>query len=187
MDLPLVGKITTPLIGVVAGAALNHWLERRPKLVSYLWHASAFQIRNPGKPEMGVHTHGIVIRNTGKKPATNVRVSHRTLPINYQVFPDVKNTVEELPNGGRDILFPILVPGEEVSISYLYYPPLLWNQIHAGIKFDEGFAQELTVLPTPQLKGWQLKILWALIITGAITVLYGFFSIAGIIWSRFIP
>lgn len=184
-DWSLVWRISGPAWGGGVGIWLSHWLERKPKLVSYLWHASAFQIRTPGKPDMKVHTHGIVIRNTGKKPATNIRVSHLTLPINYQVFPDVKHQVEELPNGGRDIVFPILVPGEQVSISYLYYPPLLWSQVHAGIKSDDGFAQELTVLPTPQLKGWQLWGLRMLIIIGSLTVLYAFFSAAGAAWNWF--
>lgn len=186
LDWSLVGKIATPLIAAAGGAAVKDWMERKPKLVSYFGHAEGFPIRRPGQQEFAIHTHSIVLRNAGRKPATNIRVSHNVLPQDFRIFPDVRHDVETLPGGTRDILIPVLVPGEQVTISYLYFPPLLWNQIHAGIKFDEGFAKVLDVLPTPQLKGWQLRLIWALLIVGTLTVLYAFFSVVGILWTRYI-
>src|SRR5438309_1613895 len=134
LDLALVGKLANTLLSAAAGAGAKEWFESKPKLISYFWHASAFQIPTNEKP-LGVHTHGIVIRNAGRKGASNVRVSHHTLP-NYQVFPNVQCHIEDLANGGKELVFPLLRPSETVTINYLYYPPLLWNQIHAGIRSD---------------------------------------------------
>jgi hypothetical protein len=110
-------------------------------------------------------------KNTGRRAATNVRVSHFVLP-DFQVYPPVLYRVEELPNGGHDIVFPSLVSNEQVSISYLYFPPLLWHQIHIGTKSDEGLARTINILPTPQLPRWAQLILLGLIGIGCLSVVY---------------
>ena len=46
----------------------------------------------------------MVIQNVGKKPANNVRVSHAILPDQFNVFPSVPYTVEQLPDGKKDIV-----------------------------------------------------------------------------------
>ena len=182
IDWSLAARIAGPICGAVVGVVLARVIERKPKLITYVGHASAFQLKNPGQPQVQVHTHSIVIRNAGKKPASNVRVSHFSLP-NYQVFPDIVCHVEQLPNGNQDIVFPILVPGEQVSISYLYFPPLIWNQVHDRIKFDEGFARVLDVLPTPQLPRWLRGVLWALICIGAFAIVYAAVDVSRLIWG----
>ena len=68
--------------------------------------------------------------------------------------------------------------GEQISISYLYFPPLVYNQIHAGIRHSQGFAREITVLPTIQQAPWVLRILRFLIVVGVIAVLYLLFELA---------
>lgn len=73
-----------------------------------------------------------------------------------------------------------------MSISYLYFPPVLYNQIHAGIRHSQGFAQEVTVLPTPQYPAWVLRVLRALVVLGTVAVLYVAAMIARLIWSRWI-
>ena len=79
---------------------------------------SEFQIGNSG------FTHSVVLRNSGRRPATNVRLAHPYLP-DFNVFPSVGYRVENLPGGGREIVMPTLVPNEQVTISYLYFPPPL--------------------------------------------------------------
>ncbi|MGE3522438.1 MAG: hypothetical protein AB7I96_06210 [Candidatus Dadabacteria bacterium] len=159
-----------PIATLLIGMWLQRIFERKPKLIAYYTHASAFAIKgdNPGT----IHTHGIVIRNAGKKPATDVRVRHSYLPEHYNVFPAIEFSVQILINGGAEIVFPTLVPEEQVSISYLYFPPILYNQIHAGIRHSDGFAKEVTTLPTELYPIWLLRSLKVLLVIGGAATLY---------------
>ncbi len=180
IDWMVVATIAAPIITLLLGAALNRALEWRPQVIAYFTHASSFRIA--GENPIQLHTHGIVIRNAGRVPVTDVRVRHNHLPQNFKVFPDVSYEVQELPGGGREIVFPALVPGEQISISYLYFPPVLYSHIHAGIRHSQGFAREVTVLPSFQYPPWLARILWALIALGLVAGLYLVFIVGRIIW-----
>ena len=162
--------IAPPIVTLFIGAAIDRLIERKARLIAYFTHASLFNVQ--GTNPVRIHTHGIVIRNVGKKTATDIRVRHTILPQNFNVFPDIERRIENLPGGGVEIVFPALVPNEQVSISYLYFPPLLFNQIHAGIRHSEGFATEVTALPTPRYPTWMLRIIWVLLILGIIMITY---------------
>ncbi len=99
-----------------------------------------------------VNLHSVVIRNVGRKPATNITLAHTTLPENFNIYPLTSHSINTFPTGGPEIVIPRLVPGEQVTVSYLYFPPLTYAQINAGIKHSEGFAKALDVLPTPRLQ-----------------------------------
>ena len=119
----IVVKIIVPLGTLVLGKYLDRWFSKRPRLISYLGHTSAFAVRS--NPPCTVHTHSIVVRNTGRETARNVRIGHNILPDNYQLHPAVPHTVEGVSDGIREIVIKQLVAGEQVTISYLYAPPLL--------------------------------------------------------------
>lgn len=172
IDWTLLARIAGPVLGAAVGVVLSRAIERRPRLITYLGHTSAFNVTGqPGQQPIQVHTHSIVVRNSGRRPATNVRVAHHVLP-DYQLFPPVVHRVEMLPGGGAELVFPTLVPDEQISISYLYFPPLLWSHVHIHTKSDEGFARVLHVLPTPQYPRWQVRFLQVLVLLGAVSVLY---------------
>jgi hypothetical protein len=166
----IVIKIVIPLGTLVLGKYLDRWLTKRPKLISYLGHTSAFNVRS--NPPVTVHTHAIVVRNAGRKTANKVRIGHYVFPENYQIYPPVPHTVEHTEGGAAEIVIPQLVPGEQITVSYLYFPPLLWTQIHAYTKSDEGYAKILNVLPTPQLPKWLIGAIWSLIFVGVVSLLY---------------
>lgn len=168
IDWDLVVKIVVPFLALIFGIIINRISERRPKLISYLGHVSAFNIDSP---PMQVFTHTIVLRNVGKATAENVRVGHNILP-NYNVYPNVNHLVIDLPQGGKEILFPNLVSEEQVSISYLYFPPITWDRINSYTKHDGGLAKIITVIPTPIYPKWLNRLLLLLIILGGLTVLY---------------
>jgi hypothetical protein len=168
-DWMLVATLAAPVVALFVGAGLNRLIERRPNVVAYFAHSSAFKVG--GENPLRVHTHAMVIRNAGKQPAHNVRVSHWFLP-DFNVFPDVDHDVHDLPNGGREIVFPILRPTEQITISYLYFPPRVVTEIHSGIRHDQGFATEVRVLPTPELAPWALHLARGLIILGFVALLY---------------
>ncbi len=171
MDWTLSARYAAPIVTLFAGVALDRFLERRPRLISFLAHASAVAVQPPNGPPFSVHTHSIVVRNAGRKPAVNVRLSHLVLP-SFSVYPLVVHQVIQLPRGGAEILFPSLVPGEQVTVNYLYYPPTLWTDVNAQTKSDEGFARIVSVLPTPQLSPWLGRIAALLMVVGAATTVY---------------
>lgn len=116
IDFAMVQRIAEPLIGGVLLALALRALERRPRVVVFYGHVGAFQLQPSAHgPGGAVHTHSIVIRNSGKLTAHNVRVAH-TLPlasptINVSVHPQTFYTQTTLPTGGDEILFGTLVTG----------------------------------------------------------------------------
>jgi hypothetical protein len=177
IDWMVVATIAAPLATLVAGVFINRWFENRPVLISYYQHVSSFRHVVAGAQPLHVHTHSVVLRNTGRVSATNVRLRHATLP-SFQVWPDVAHRVEDLPGGGREIVIPTLVPGEQITVSYLYAPPLVYDQVNKGIRCDQGFAQEIPVLLLRQYPRWVNRIAGWLMILGMVTVAYGVYEFA---------
>lgn len=171
VNWPVVATIASPIIALFIGIVIDRFIERKPNLIAYFTHASAFNLTGINPPAT-IHTHGIVIKNIGKRPATDIRVRHNFLPQNFNVYPVIDHRVQNLPGGGAEMVFPVLVPNEQVTISYLYFPPLLFNQIHAGIRHSDGFATEVTALPTPQYPSWIRRILLFLLMLGTIAFVY---------------
>jgi hypothetical protein len=170
IDLETFARIASPLITLLIAGIVKHYSERRSKVVSFLGHVSSFTLQDERRSQ--VYTHSIVVRNTGRKSATNVRIGHNVLPPNIQVFPPVKYTVEQNPEGAAEIIIPILVPREQVTVSYLYFPPLTWDRINAYTKSDDGFAKILNVIPVPQPSRLLLSVFWILVFLGATSVIY---------------
>jgi hypothetical protein len=142
------------VLGAFVGAAVAKRVEGKADLVSFWGHSSAFTVSEPGHPPFVIHTHDVVIRSAGKKAANNVRVSHAVLPDQVNISPSQPYSVEELPDGRKDILIPTVVPRQQVVISYLYYPPLTWAQVNAGIRSDEGFARPSPTSTSRVMGSW---------------------------------
>lgn len=172
MDWNLVSTIAVPLLCLLFGAFINRKLERRPVIVSFFGHASSFSINSDEGNALVVNTHTVVIRNVGKRSAANLRMTHAILP-NINVFPQIPYHSEILPGGAVDLVFPTIVPGQQITVSYLYLAPLLVAGVNMGIKHDDGFGKAISVILQRQFPLWLLRITkWSAII-GAVTVLYG--------------
>ncbi len=171
IDWGVVASIAAPIIALFVGVWVNRKFESRPNLISYYGHISAFTHTPEAGNPFDIHTHSVVLRNAGKKSATNVRIRHSVFP-DFNIWPQVQYEVEELPGGGAEIVIPNLVPGEEVTISYLYFPPVTAAEINAGIKSDEGFAQAIPVLLQRQYPTWFNVSAALLMLVGAVAVLY---------------
>jgi len=181
IDWGVVATIAAPIITLFVGVWANRRFENRPHLISYYSHISAFtHIPDQGEP-FNVHTHSVVLRNAGRRTATNVRVRHLLLP-DFNVWPQVAYRVEELPRGGAEVVIPNLVPGEEVTISYLYFPPVTVDQINAGIRSDEGLAKQIPVLLQRQYPRWFNVTAATLMLIGIVAVLYlVYFGVAALL------
>ncbi|MCY4137706.1 MAG: hypothetical protein OXF56_05515 [Rhodobacteraceae bacterium] len=173
VDWSVVATIVAPLITLFFGAAVNRAIEKRPRLVAYLGHVSAHRIQQENGIPLDVFTHSVVLKNAGRSPAHNVRLTHQILP-NFDIFPGVQFETSVLPNGEIDIVVPILVPSQELTVSYLYHPPTTWNKINGPIRSDEGMAKTLSVLPTVQFPTWVNAIATGLMLLGIISLLYLF-------------
>jgi hypothetical protein len=171
IDWDLVIKIGIPLVTLFLGRFLDQILTKRPKLISYLGHVSSFILNNP-QNKTQVYTHAIVIRNAGREAANNVRIGHNFLPPDYQIFPSVPHSVVNPPTGGSEIVIEKLVPSEQLTISYLYFPPLTWDRINSYTKSDEGFAKILNVIPTPQPPRLVIALFWFFVFVGVVTLFY---------------
>lgn len=147
-DPEIIAKVGGPTLSAVVVGLIKHYAEARSRIISYIGHASSFVVQ--GDQQIVINTHAVVVQNAGRKAATNVRLSHAVLPVNITVFPPINYLIERNPEGSGEIVFPVLVPKEQVTVSYLYFPPLLWNQINVNAKSDEGFAKIIKVIPTPQ-------------------------------------
>lgn len=170
IDWLIVATVAGPVLGVVLGAALTRALEGRPRLVAYYGHVSSFRIQ--AKEPFWVFTHNVVVRNSGKKPANDIRLGHAHFPASYTVLPDRAHEVVTLPNGSTEILISNLLPAEEFTVSYLYYPPITWDKTNTYVKSDEGFARIITVLPQQQYPRWVTFIVGLLMLVGTVSLLY---------------
>ncbi|MCC7406463.1 MAG: hypothetical protein IT442_00220 [Phycisphaeraceae bacterium] len=153
------------------GAWINRLFAERPKIVTYLAHSSGITVRAQNGQNFVVHVHTIVLKNMGRKPANNLRMGHYTLPA-FSVSPDIQYQENDLPGGSKEILFPSVGPKEQITVSYLYYPPTTWREIHSYVKTDEGPAKVLTVYPSVQYPRWILNIIRGLLALGCITTSY---------------
>lgn len=195
----LVSKLVFPVVTALMVAVIGKRLEYRPKLVTYLAHAAGFALppiegpaaaqqdgveaapatvaASPGAPGVQIHVHGVVVRNTGRKTAFNVRIGHSAKVHHYVLDPQVQHETKDAPNGGWEIIIPALVPNEQVLISYLYFPPVIWRQVNTYTKSDEGSARFLNVLPTPQPPRWQVVGFLAFFYLGVAGAVYALISI----------
>jgi len=84
IEWDVVLAITVPIVTIVFGAWLNHLAERRPKLISYFGHLSAFNCTPANGQPFAVNTHSVVLHNAGRQSATNIRLHHLVLPEKVQ-------------------------------------------------------------------------------------------------------
>jgi len=172
VDWMLVATVATPVVCVILGAYITRAVENRPRVVTYYGHVSAHRVSLDTGP-MIVNTHDVVVRNGGRRAATNVRLGHHVLPVNYQVSPSIEHSVNAVSGGlNTEVVFPTLVPGEQVTVSYLYFPPLTYDQVNSYVKSDEGFAKVITVLPQTQYPQWVTRTVGAFTLLGFLSALY---------------
>lgn len=170
IDADLALKVAGALGLLVAGKYVDRWFTKKPKLVTYIGHVSSFNVT--GEHPVRVNTHAIVVLNSGRLRATNVRIGHHLVPDNFNVSPAVAHNLVVHNDGTAEIVFESLIPNEQVTISYLYFPPLVWTQFHSFTRSDEGFAKVITAIPTPRFSRWTLLGLRALCFVGAATLIY---------------
>ncbi|WP_406232425.1 hypothetical protein ACI703_14455 [Isoptericola jiangsuensis] len=185
MDMETVetwAKLIAPFVSALLIAGFKWYTEGRPRVISYLVQSWGVKIDDSadGTPGAIVHSHSIVVANTGRKPATGVRVTHaikHPLPA-HAIHPPIQYSIETNPEGYQQIVFPVLVPKQQVTISYLYFPPLFYNQIMGDVVSNEGMAKILDIVPLPRPNRIVYLATWLLTVIGGSVVLYWAFRLA---------
>ena len=180
VDWQIFATLAAPIVALFLGVWVNRRFENRPVLLSHWGHVSSFNYQKGDGVTGIVNTHSVVIRNAGRRAATNVRLSHTILP-DFNIWPAVEYQLRDVPNSGPDILIPTLVPGQHVTISYLYYPPVTYANVNAGVKFDEGFATHIPVLLQRKHPTWYKVVGGMLMILGMASLLYGMFELVQLV------
>ena len=166
-----VATIAAPIIAAFLGAWVNRRFESRPILLSHFGHVSSVTLDRPEGPVI-VNTHSVVIRNAGRQPATNVKLSHYFLP-DFNVWPSVGYSVEDLPQGdGREIVIPLLSSGEQLTISCLYFGPTTVRNINAGVRCDQGLAKPIPMLLQREYPTWLNVLAAAIFLIGVLATVY---------------
>ena len=149
MNSDILARYVGPVFGAIVGWLLHSYSQRGAKLITFYGHIDAFLLPLDTGQTLTVHTHNVVIQNRGPKAAKNIRVTHSYLPPGFAVFPATEFTRHDLPNNmGTDIVFSTLVPGEQLALNYIYFPPITAGQITTTVKSDEGLAKRVNLFPT---------------------------------------
>lgn len=186
VDWQLFATVTAPLLALFVGVWLNRRIEKRPVLLTHWGHVSQFRLQSPDGTSNFVNTHSVVIVNQGKRSATNVRLSHSTLP-DFNIWPAVPHRLEQVPDSGSDIVIPTMVPGEQIMISYLYFPPVTYEQVNSNVKHDEGFATHIPVLLQRQYPRWLYNSAAIIIVIGLSALAYVLFEVISWLVGRVLP
>lgn len=175
IDWGIIVSIAMPIITLFIGAWVIHISENRPNLISYIGFISGHRIEptEPGQNAIIVNSHSVILKNTGRSAATNVRLGHNNIPnMSINVYPDIQYTINDLPGGGKEILIPTLIRKKEITVNYLYFHPTTWNNVNTHIESDAGKAKVVTVLLQQQAKKWLIVLVWILLTIGCISSLY---------------
>ena len=172
----ILATIAAPIIALFVGVWISRRFESRPRLLTHWGHVSSFNYTREDGNITTLNTHSVVLRNAGRQAATNVRMSHHYLP-SFNIWPAVQHSVEDVPNSGKDIVVPILVPNQSITVSYLYFPPTTYAQINNGMKCDQGFAVGIPVLLQRQHPSWVKYVAVILTTVGASTLAYGLYEL----------
>ncbi len=166
----VVAIIASPIIALL----FTEWWNRRgTRLLSYFSHVSAFAGTAPaGGTSLNVNTHSVVVFNRGRRAATNVRFQHTNLP-SFSIWP--RNTIHHVH--GTDIVLPRLLPNEWVEVSYLYFPPMTFQQVNAGIRSDEVFARPIPMILQRHYPRWFAVAVRIVELVGLSAVTYGLYRL----------
>ncbi|MEJ1382019.1 MAG: hypothetical protein RPT95_13815 [Candidatus Sedimenticola sp. (ex Thyasira tokunagai)] len=178
IDWIIVSQIAGPIIAVFVGAAISRYLSERERLIAYYGHVASHTLNSviEGEEVKQINTHAVVVRNNGNKTAKNVRITHNVLP-NIKIYPDTDYQVNDLPSGGKELVIPQITPKREYTISYLYFPPVTYNQISSVIESDAGPAKIVNVRLQQIFPRWVYFLVGSSMLLGLIAFIYIVFEL----------
>lgn len=158
--------------------AFAFFFGRRVHLVTFYGSGGSQEIPDlPGSagaipPGTLINAHSVVLQNIGRASAHNVRVGHHTLAgVSYRVTNAVPTVVPApAPSTEVELVIPVIPPGYQVAINYLYFPPLTYANIQSYIISDEGMADGRNLLQAWRMSN-SMKLALTIIVLGSVLAL----------------
>ena len=172
IDLMQVVTVVAPIIAGAAGYFGKRALDQRPRIVWFMASANSVTLGKGGQQPVQINSHVVVIRNDGNLAAKDVRVRHDVFPPDFSVYPGIDYAPKTNPEGFTELHFPLIAPGQQINISYMYFPPTTWSQINCVVYSDTGFGKQIVALPKPLPTFWILWLRNFLMFSGAWAVIY---------------
>jgi len=186
LDLATFWKASSYVVTLMVGVYIKQWLERKSKLVYWLYSATGITIENPDQPGQNLqpNTHTVVLQNTGRKSATNVRLGHTNVgPVWFQIVPSIHYEQRDLPGGGYEIVIDNLTPGRIINITYFYFGPTLYTDINTHIESDEGQAKLIPMTTQRVFPKWFNGLMAGLLLIGLVAVVYMLWQFVPWLWE----
>jgi len=183
-DWKFISELAFPAFTGLGGWFLKTYFEKKPLLIAYYGHIAALSTTDTDGKKFPVFSHSVIIKNNGKLVSKNIRIRHCHLPNSFEIHPPVPYFVVDLERGYKEIVIAQLIPKQQITISYLYFPPVDYSKIHDGILSDEGYAKVIDMIPVPQLKKWQQWIAYILLFVGGLTCLGWLYKLGLFILSK---
>lgn len=163
---PIAGYVVTGVISLSVGWLLQR-LAPRSKLVYWLPHNFFFDLK---AEKVVLQTNALTVQNTGRRPAENVEILHKTRPDFLQVSPSLAYVETETPAGEHALTIPHLGPGEYFTIQLLSYKtvPQLLN-----IRCKDGAAVQIPITSQRVYPRWFNFGAGLLMLLGLGLVIYG--------------
>lgn len=171
-DYMSVVTVVAPIVAAVGGYFGKRALDLKPRVVAFMASANSVVMGKGTDTETTIHSHVLIIRNDGGLAARDVRITHDIFPPGLSVYPGIEYRAFENPQGQTELQFPLLAPGQQVSVSYMYFPPLIWPQINCDVYSENGRAERVTLLPKPKPARWIVSLRYVLMFTGAWALIY---------------
>ncbi len=184
IDWTIVSQIAVPLIICVVSIVLTKYFNEKEKLIAFYGHIASHALDSTieDQPVTHIYTHAVVIRNNGNKTATNVKITHNHLP-SFTIHPDTNFMRNPLPNGGAELVIPRITPKQEYTISYLYFPPITYDQIRSSIESDKGLAKIVNVRLQQIFPKWVNVLVVLSMLLGTIAFVYMLFELGRYVFA----
>jgi hypothetical protein len=166
MDASIAWLVITAVLSGGLGWLLYYLFEKQPRVLAFYGHTSSFTLNVEERDEpLQINTHSVVIRNVGKRTAHNVRLGHTYFP-DYSIYPVIPYEVNRLHNGQMEIVFPRLVSGRIITITYAYPAQWTFDYINTYVESEEGGAQIVPVELTRTYPRWIMRIITTFTLLG---------------------
>jgi hypothetical protein len=157
----------------LAGTAFVWWLgnRRKPRLEAFFTHGASHAVQGAN---IIVNTHGLLVRNVGALPATNVRITHTFWPqhTDVKLWPAMPYTTQAVPVAGHEIVIERLRPKEQISVAYLYFHPTMMDHFGTRVAHDTGFGTFIQWQHARTLPRWAYALVIYLMLAGLAFSLY---------------
>jgi hypothetical protein len=139
----------------------------RPRVAWAFSHQHAFYLKNANPPFLA-YTKEMWIQNAGRVVAEEVEIILPTRPAHFDIWPQLRFTETNNPDGSLSIKFDHLNPREHVTLSI--FQTVNEPLSIANVRWHGGVAKKVPMGPQQILPRW-----WARTLVGFI--LFGFFSL----------